>query len=313
MGLARRELVLLVILTLLWGFNWPVMKIGVRDFAPLSFRTLCMVGGVAMLFVMARVQGDSLKVSREHWPELVWLALTNMIIWYVLSIYGVKLLSSGRAAILGYTMPVWTALIGWLVYRDRLDLRMGAGVLAAVAAIALLLGEELTRLAGRPTGTLCMLSAAFVWAIGTQMMRRRKLPGSVLVLTFWMMVMSLVVCSLVAWLLERDQWVRPPNLMEWGAILYNAVLVFGVSQLLWFRLATLLPPVASSLSVMLIPVVGLFSGMLLLGEVPSWQDYAALICVLVAMATVLLPAGAPARASSDAEPQHNDAVRRHER
>ena len=313
MGLARRELILLVILTLLWGFNWPVMKIGVRDFAPLSFRTLCMVGGVAMLFVMARVQGDSLKVSREHWPELVWLALTNMIIWYVLSIYGVKLLSSGRAAILGYTMPVWTALIGWLVYRDRLDLRMGAGVLAAVAAIALLLGEELTRLAGRPTGTLCMLSAAFVWAIGTQMMRRRKLPGSVLVLTFWMMVMSLVVCSLVAWLLERDQWVRPPNLMEWGAILYNAVLVFGVSQLLWFRLATLLPPVASSLSVMLIPVVGLFSGMLLLGEVPSWQDYAALICVLVAMATVLLPAGAPARASSDAEPQHNDAVRRHER
>lgn len=313
MGLARRELLLLVILTLLWGFNWPVMKIGVRDFAPLSFRTLCMVGGVAMLFVMARVQGDSLKVSREHWPELVWLALTNMIIWYVLSIYGVKLLSSGRAAILGYTMPVWTALIGWLVYRDRLDLRMGAGVLAAVAAIALLLGEELTRLAGRPTGTLCMLSAAFVWAIGTQMMRRRKLPGSVLVLTFWMMVMSLVVCSLVAWLLERDQWVRPPNLMEWGAILYNAVLVFGVSQLLWFRLATLLPPVASSLSVMLIPVVGLFSGMLLLGEVPSWQDYAALICVLVAMATVLLPAGAPARASSDAEPQHNDAVRRHER
>ena len=313
MGLARRELVLLVILTLLWGFNWPVMKIGVRDFAPLSFRTLCMVGGVAMLFVMARVQGDSLKVSREHWPELVWLALTNMIIWYVLSIYGVKLLSSGRAAILGYTMPVWTALIGWLVYRDRLDLRMGAGVLAAVAAIALLLGEELTRLAGRPTGTLCMLSAAFVWAIGTQMMRRRKLPGSVLVLTFWMMVMSLVVCSLVAWLLERDQWVRPPNLMEWGAILYNAVLVFGVSQLLWFRLATLLPPVASSLSVMLIPVVGLFSGMLLLGEVPSWQDYAALICVLVAMATVLLPAGAFARASSDAEPQHNDAVRRHER
>jgi drug/metabolite transporter (DMT)-like permease len=313
MGLARKELVLLVILTLLWGFNWPVMKIGVRDFAPLSFRTLCMAGGVAMLFVMARVQGDSLKVRREHWPELVWLALTNMIIWYVLSIYGVKLLSSGRAAILGYTMPVWTALIGWLVYRDRLDLRMGAGVLAAVAAIALLLGEELTRLAGRPTGTLCMLSAAFVWAIGTQMMRRRKLPGSVLVLTFWMMVMSLVVCSLVAWLLERDQWVRPPNLMEWGAILYNAVLVFGVSQLLWFRLATLLPPVASSLSVMLIPVVGLFSGMLLLGEVPSWQDYAALICVLVAIATVLLPAAAPPTASSDAEPQHNDAVRRHER
>jgi drug/metabolite transporter (DMT)-like permease len=125
--------------------------------------------------------------------------------------------------------------------------------------------------------------------------------------------MSLIVCSVVAWALERDQWVRPPNLLEWGAILYNAVLVFGVSQLLWFRLATLLPPVASSLSVMLIPVVGLFSGMWLLGEVPSWHDYAALICVLVAIATVLLPAAERPTASSDAEPQHNDAARRHER
>ena len=67
-------------------------------------------------------------------------------------------------------------------------------------------------------------------------------------------------------------------------------LVFGVSQLLWFRLATILPPVASSLSVMLIPVVGLFSGMLLLGEQPSWHDWAALGCVLAAIASVLLPA-----------------------
>jgi len=83
-----------------------------------------------------------------------------------------------------------------------------------------------------------------------------------------------------------------------------------VSQLLWFRLATLLPPVASSLSVMLIPVVGLFSGMWLLGEVPSWQDYVALLFVLVAIATVLLPAGGRPKRSSDTTQPHNGGVRR---
>jgi drug/metabolite transporter (DMT)-like permease len=62
------------------------------------------------------------------------------------------------------------------------------------------------------------------------------------------------------------------------------------SQPLWFGLARILPPVASSLSVMLIPVVGLFSGMLLLGEQPSWHDWVALGCVLAAIASVLLPA-----------------------
>lgn len=289
-SLSRKDLVLLVVLTLIWGVNWPVMKAGVRDFAPLSFRTLCMAGGALLLAAMARSQGLSLRVKREHWRELALLGLTNMVVWYVLSIWGVKLLSSGRAAILGYTMPVWTALVGWLFYRDRLDARTGLGVLAACAAIALLLGGELATLAGRPLGTLFMLGAAFAWAVGTQWMRRRTVPGSVIVLTFWMMLMSLATCTAIAWTVERDQWVRWPNGVEWAAILYNVFLVFGAAQLLWFRLATILPPVASSLSVMLIPVVGLFSGMAMLGEQPTWHDWAALACVIGSIASVLWPA-----------------------
>lgn len=288
-ALSRKDLLLLVVLTVLWGLNWPVMKAGVRDFAPLSFRTLCMAGGVVLLAAIARAQGHSLRVRREHWRELALLGLTNMVIWYVLSIWGVKLLSSGRAAILGYTMPVWTALIGWLFYRDRLDARMGLGVLAACVAIGLLLASELATLGGRPAGALLMLGAAFAWAIGTQWMRRRRLPGSVVVLTFWMMLMALATCSAISWTFERHLWVRWPDTVEWGAILYNVFLVFGVSQLLWFRLATILPPVASSLSVMLIPVVGLFSGMALLGERPTWHDWAALGFVLVSIGSVLLP------------------------
>lgn len=292
-ALSRKDLLLLAVLTLLWGVNWPVMKAGVRDFPPLSFRTLCMAGGFVLLGLMARIQGHSLRIDRRHWRELFVLGMTNMVIWYVLSIYAVRLLSSGRAAILGYTMPVWVALIGWLVYREKPDLRMGAGVLAACLAIALLIGDELANLTGRPLGTVLMLAAALVWGIGTQLMRRRTVPGPVVVLSFWMMLMSLIVCSVVSWWLERDQWLRWPDTVEWAAILYNIFLVFGVSQLLWFRLATLLPPVASSLSVMLIPVVGVFSGMLMLGEVPHWADYAALACVLVSISTVLLPRSEP--------------------
>ena len=273
-SLSRKELMLLGLLTLLWGVNWPIMKAGVQDFAPLTFRTLCMGGGIVLLAAMARAQGLSLRVERRHWRELALLGLANMVVWYVLSIWAVKLLSSGRAAILGYTMPVWSALIGLLFYRDRLDARTGLGVLAACAAIGLLLAGELGTLAGRPAGTLLMLGAAIAWAF---------------VLSFWMMVMAFACCSAIAWTAERDQWVRAPNAIEWGAILFNVFGVFGGAQLLWFRLATILPPVASGLSVMLIPVVGLFSGMVLLGERPTWHDWAALGCVLVAIGSVLLP------------------------
>ena len=123
----------------------------------------------------------------------------------------------------------------------------------------------------------------------------RVQPTPVLVVTFWSLVLSLVVCGAVSAIFERDQWVRAPNGAEWGAIAYNSIVIFGFSQFMWFRLASILPPLASSLSVMLIPVIGLFSGMAMLGERPHWQDFAALAAILVAMATVLVPK-APARA-----------------
>ena len=52
--MSRKDALQLAVLTLLWGVNWPVMKLGVRDFAPLSFRTLCMVGGAVLLAAIAR-------------------------------------------------------------------------------------------------------------------------------------------------------------------------------------------------------------------------------------------------------------------
>lgn len=287
--LSPRDLGLLALLTLLWGVNWPVMKIGVQELPPMTFRSLCMIGGLPMLAAIARGRGLSLKVPREHWRELLLLALTNMVLWFVFAMYGVKLLSSGRAAILGYTMPIWSAVVAILVFGENPSRRLWVGVAAAAAGVALLLASEFTAIAGSPLGTLCMLTAAAIWAYGTHRMRRRTQPTHILVITFWSLALGLVVCGSIALLFERGQVHRPPNAAEWGAIAFNAFLVFGFAQLVWFRLATILPPVASGLSVMLIPVTGVFSGVWMLGERLLWQDWAALGCILAAMATVLLP------------------------
>jgi drug/metabolite transporter (DMT)-like permease len=287
--LSLKDFSLLVALTLLWGINWPIMKVGIRDFAAVTFRSLCMVGGIAVLALIIKQGKLSFKIPREHWKELLLIGLTNMVSWYLLSIYGVKLLSSGRAAILGYTLPIWVAILGITVFKsgESASLRLWLGVLSAAIGVAFLLAGELTTMAGRPLGAMLMLGAAASWAVGTHLMRRRKQTTNVVVITFWCLVMSLVVCGSFAILFERDQWVRLPNNAELFAIAFNAIFVFGFCQVVWFRLATILPPVASGLSVMLIPVIGLFSGMWLLGEIPKWQDYVALFSILIAIATVL--------------------------
>ena len=112
MTLTPRQSLLLVCLTLAWGFNWPVMKLGVTGFPPLTFRMLSMALGLPVLYAVTRWMDVDLRIPRRDWPELVKLTLTNMLIWHTVSILAVQALSSGRAAIPRYPMPVFTALWG---------------------------------------------------------------------------------------------------------------------------------------------------------------------------------------------------------
>ena len=136
------------------------------------------------------------------------------------------------------------------------------------------------------------LLAAATWALGTQLLRRTRIDVPTLTLSFWMTAMTAVVMTVLALLFERRDW-KAPGAAAWGAIAYNAVLIFGFAHAAWFYLARALPPVASTLSVMFIPVVGVFSGALWLGEVLHWQDWAAVVLMVVAIASVLWPARRP--------------------
>ncbi len=301
-SLSPRQFWLLALLTLVWGINWPVMKLGVADFPPLTFRAISIVLGLPLLALVLLAFKAPLRIPRRHWPELLWLTATNMLVWHVCIILAVRTLSSGRAAILGYTMPIFSAVIGALLFSNRLAPRGWLGVSAAALGVALLLWHELSQLAGRPLGVLLALAAAAVWALGTQLLRRTRIGVPTLTLSFWMTALTAVWMVLLATVFERGAWRVPPAATT-GAIAFNAVLIFGFAQAAWFSLARDLPPLASTLSVMLIPVVGLFSGALWLGEVLHWQDWAAVVLMVVAIASVLWPARAMAMALPAAAPR----------
>ncbi|MCE2859233.1 MAG: DMT family transporter [Oxalobacteraceae bacterium] len=284
--LSRKDLVLLALLTLFWGLNWPVMKIGVREFPPLTFRTISMVGGLAVIWLAARAQGASLAIPAGARMTVIRLAIPNMLIWHSLIIIGVKLLSSGRAAILGYTMPAWAVLSGLIFFGDRISRSALVGIALAMSGALLLLSSEFSRLSGQPVGTVLALIAAAGWGFGTVLMKRTQLDMPTISLTFWMLSLTTTIMAILALIFEYPA-MRMPNLVEWGAIVYNSAIIFGFAHVVWFRLARILPPVASSLSVMFIPVLGTFSGAWILGEVPHWQDYVAMLLILGAMSTVL--------------------------
>lgn len=295
--LTRKQWALLVPLTLAWGLNWPVMKLGVTDYPPLTFRTLSLWLGVPVLGGVLLAMKVPFRIPRRHWPELLVLGATNMFVWHACIIVALKELSSGRAAILGYTMPIFSALLGAWLFGTRLAGRAWLGVGAAALGVALLLWHEIVGMAGKPGYMALALFAAATWALGTQLLRRTRIAVPTLTISFWMTTLTAVVMTVLAVLLERPQW-KAPSAPTWAAIFYNAVLIFGFAHAAWFALARELPPIASTLSVMLIPVLGVFSGALWLGEVLHWQDWAAVALMVAAIAAVLSPAASrPAAAA----------------
>jgi drug/metabolite transporter (DMT)-like permease len=287
-----KQRLLLVLLTLVWGFNWPVMKLGVTHFPPLSFRALSMWLGLPVLYLAVRWLRVPLHIPRGEWRELGSLTLSNMIVWHAFAILSVQALSSGRAAILGYTMPIFSALWGVALFGQRLAARQVVGVAAAALGVALLLWHEFGRMAGKPWAAAGMLLSAAVWALGTQQLRRTTMKAPTLAIVFWMTVLTTLTMSVLAVLVEHGRW-QAPTPTVWATIVFNAVLIFGFAQPVWLHLARALPPIASTLSVMMIPVVGTLSGAWWLGEKLHWQDFSAIVLMLVAIASVLLPPRTP--------------------
>jgi drug/metabolite transporter (DMT)-like permease len=265
------------------------MKLGVSAFAPLGFRALSMWLGLPVLWAVLRLQRVSFVIERRDWPELAKLSINNMIIWHVLAILAVQALSSGRAAILGYTMPIFSAIYSVVVLGERLKPRHVAGIVAAAIGVSLLLWHEFATIAGKPLAAIGMLVAAAIWAVGTQQMRRTTIAAPTLAIVFWMTLASTLVMTTATLLFERERWAIP-GAVTLAAVGYNAVLIFGLAQPVWLILARALPPIASSMSVMMIPVLGTVAGAWWLHEALHWQDGAAIVLVLLAIASVMWPA-----------------------
>ena len=283
-----KQLILLVLLTIVWGLNWPVMKLGVQHFPPLTFRMVSMWIGLPILAIIVMRRRLPIAIPRSYWGQLAKLTLFNMVLWHCLIIIAIPTLSSGRAAILGYTMPIFSAILGSIFFNDKLGPRAWAGVGAAFAGVLLLLWHEVGALGSKPVGVMLMLIAAASWAWGTQLLRRTVAPVPLLSLSLWMVGINAVVLTVLAVVFERHEWVVPDQSAT-AALLFNGFLALAFAQATWFYLARSLPPVASTLSVMMVPVLGVFVGAWWLGEVLHWQDWTAVCLMVVAIASVLWP------------------------
>jgi drug/metabolite transporter (DMT)-like permease len=266
------------------------MKIVLFEMEPMHFRTLCLLFGAAGLFTVARINGLPIRIPDGQWSRMVATALVNMAGWNIFAIYGIRLMASGRAAILGYTMPVWGAMLSTWLLKEPFTKRQALGTVLGFTGILVLLGNEVQAVGRSPLGALLMVGAAVSWALGTVMMKRWPVPLPASSFTAWQMLIGVIPIMAIALTCERGTF-NPFALSVWPMLgtLYNILVAFNFCYWAWTKIALVAPVGVSSLAVMMTPVVGVFSGALVLGETPHWQDYAALVLVVASLATVLLP------------------------
>jgi drug/metabolite transporter (DMT)-like permease len=185
---------------------------------------------------------------------------------------------------------VWGVLLGVWVLREPLTGSRLAGVVLGVLGMLVLLGDEIHAVGRSPIGALLLIASAISWAVSTAIMKRWPVDLPTTSFTGWQMLLALVPILSGAMLFEEGSF-SPLTLSTWPfwGLVYNALVSSIFCNWAWIKIATHAPISVSSLSTLMIPIVGVFSGMLLLGEHPRWSDLAALVLVVAALAVVLLP------------------------
>jgi drug/metabolite transporter (DMT)-like permease len=290
---------LLLSLALLWGVNWPAMKLAVSEMGPWTFRAICLYAGALGLFAIALKLGLSLRVRRGHWRALAISSILNVTIWHVCSAYGLTLVEAGRASLIAFTMPIWVGLFGALFLGERLDARKTAALALGAIGLALLAVPAFAGLAASPLGFFLMLACAVGWATGTLYLKRQGFGMNAVSLTAWQLALGgvPVLLGMLAIDLPAGLWrVETPSLQAWIGIVYAATIPMIYCHWAWFRALEILPAQIASLGVLAVPVVGVASSAWLTGERFATLDYAGMAAILGALFMAM--AGRPAASAS---------------
>jgi len=109
-------------ITFCWGSNWPAIKLSVLEMPIWQYRATTAITAGLLMLAIAYARGMPMRVPRRQWPALLAISLTNVTLWLILAAYGVKLLESGQAALIGYTAPLWVVILARIFLGEALTL-----------------------------------------------------------------------------------------------------------------------------------------------------------------------------------------------
>ncbi|MEO3427251.1 DMT family transporter [Pelagibius sp. CAU 1746] len=300
---------LLVGVVVLWGVNWPVMKVGLQSMPPVWFAAARMTLGAASLFAVLAVLGRLKLPTRRDLAVVFTVGGLQMAAFLVLVNFALEHVGAGRSAVLAYTTPLWVTPAAVLFLGETMNRRKLLGLCLGLGGVAVLfnpLGFDWTSRAAL-TGNALLLAAAFSWSLAILHVRVHEWESSPLQLAPWQMVLAAPPLAALSWFTE--DW----SAIAWsgglGAILaYNGPLATAFCFWAVVSVNRALPATTTSLSLLAVPVAGVLASALFLGEptTPTLLGGLALILCGTVLVNLADLRGGRAAGGRDAPPTPND-------
>ena len=283
--MTRRYVPLLLTLSALWGASYLFIKVGVRDLAPTVLVELRLLLAAAVLvgFLWLREGGPRARAALRAaaGPGIV-LGLVNASIPFVLIAWGERHVDSGVAAVANASVPIFNALLAFRFNRgDAVSGTRLLGVLAGLVGVAVLAGVDPRGGWWAVAGTLAVVLASLLYAVGGIYGQKRlsRAAGPALATTS---ILAAAVFTLPFSLVQLPH--HAPGWKSLGSAAALGVLGTGAAQLVLFRMLRLHGAARTSLVTYLLPPTALFYGAVLLGEPVTAAEAGGLALILLGVA-----------------------------
>lgn len=282
----------LVFVAVIWALNFSVIKFSLEEIDLYSFNALRFVFATLLLYYFLRKRGYSLKVQKKHFWPLVGVGLLGNFTYQLLFIIGVNYTLAANSAVMMGTIPIWVALLSQFFTDEKLTAYKWIGVILAFTGVALIIagGNNPISLESETfIGDIIILSAALCWAVFTILSRKYLNIYSPLQFSAFMSVVGLITLGLLAVpSLIRLNW-SAITVVGYSGVVYSGALSIGIAYIIWNNGVKKIGAVRTATYQNLVPVLGLFFGLILLGEELTPLQYIGAAFVIAGIVMARIP------------------------
>jgi len=278
-----KAFIALFILTIIWGYNWVVMKQAVQFASPFQFAAIRTFFGSIVLFVLIYVTKRPLAL--KEFPTMLVLGLlqscgfTGVLIWALVE--G----GAGKTAVLTYTMPFWVMLFAWPMLGEKIQGWQWLAVLFALFGMVLIFDPLHIKSDG--FSMFLAVCSGVSWAISaivSKKLHHRAPHLDLLNLTAWPMFLGSIPVVVIAFILPAQPMQWTPTFVF--AVLFNVLLSGCLAWVLWLYALQRLQAGVASMASMLAPVIGVIAAWIQLNEVPNTYELIGMVFIALSLVTI---------------------------